>query len=1179
MLIEHKQPRARFARSINVERDTGSGAVDSYLPVGRAIDAITRLAHALDRDDVEVAISITGPYGSGKSSLAVVLDALLGPAKDPARRSAQELLEHTAPEALARLSSALERLQANERGFVRAVVTAQREPITLTVLRALSHGAARYEPAASDKARFGRLNRELRSIAVASAQPGSPMPDVRTVRTLVRSITEFAPVLLLIDEFGKNLEAFSDARGEADLFLLQELAEWTRGPSGLPLAIVTMQHMAFDEYAAGTSSPQRREWAKVQGRFEDIPFIDSAAQTRSLIGSAFEPPTEVLAVAQTEWADQEARELAKLGLTDLGSNKPLLASCWPLHPVSLAALPELCERYGQNERTLFSFLASHEPQSIATFLRTTDWDPGAALPVVRPDRLYDYFIDAATNLVSVSPNASRWVEIDSRIRDAVGLSEGARRVLKTVGLLNLVSAGGVLRASSALVNYATVDGASGTRTSKEVAARLRELEAAGLITFRDFADEYRVWNGSDFDLRTAAELARKRLRETPAADILERVLPLGPIVAARHSHKTGTLRAFDRGWIAHDVDAVQPLGTNDRADGMAFFVLGSPKPPLACLGRRPDEKPTVFVSCESTERLEEAALEVAALDEILAQAVELKDDWVARREVLERRVSAQAELERALHASFASEQATWTSTGPRRRRWSGRTTASGSAVISDSCDAWYPSAPTIRNDLVNRHELSSQAAKARRMLLEVMSSAANEECLGITGFGPDFTLYLSVLQAHGLHRLIGEDRWGFTEPYERSDLRPVWDELNRLLAEASSKRAAVEEIYEALSAPPFGLRAGVAPIVFTAALICASEEVALYEHGTFRPALSDDVLERLLRNPDNFEVKHFASRNGSRAELLTRLADGLGVSAQRRARTGRVSSVLGVVSHLVAMSNTLPDYVKKTRLLSDDTLNIRGELLSATEPDELLFHAIPVALGLPPVSAGSRYSDKDLQSLVDRVLAACEEMVGAFPALLREIEQGLRDHVAPSSAGPLQEGLRARAAELQGKIIDRQVAKLAAALTAEIPDLDGWLTYVAMNVAGAPPEGWSDDDRVRFLVSLRDSGGTFRRLLALNANLDAKTDGFDAYRNVFTRTDGSEVVQVVALDEAIRSVARPLLAEVVAQLAKSLSVSEAEARSILVGVAGEEDLASTHPASDIEPPEREYGGTVRSDVR
>lgn len=1171
-LIEQKTPRPRFARSINVERDSGSIAVDSYLPVGRAVDAIGRLATALERSDVEVAISITGPYGSGKSSLAVVLDALFGPSKDRARCSAEELLAHTAPDALARLNSARARLGAEKLGFIRAVVTAQRESITTTALRALRHGVQRYQPASRDKVALAQVARKLAALARDDAAQDRPRPHARSIRAVVSELGNIAPVFLLIDEFGKNLEAFADTHSDADLFLLQELAEWTRGGDGLRLAVVTLQHLAFDEYASGATTTQRREWAKIQGRFEDIPFIDTAAQTRALVAAAFEPCGPPLAIAQSKWASEQVATLSALGLTDLAGNPALLAECWPLHPVALVALPELCERYGQNERTLFSFLAGSEPRSVASFLREREWAAGAELPVVRLDRLYDYFIEAAANLVAISSNASRWLEIDTRVRDAVGLSPAARRVLKAVGLLNLVSAGGLLRASKALLTYAVVDGQPGTRSAKDVASRLRELEAAGLVTFRDFADEYRVWHGSDFDLRSAVDVARRRLRDAPASELLNRVFKLGPIVAARHSHTTGTLRAFERSWVADDVDVVEPLGPTDRGDGLALYVLGS-SAPTGALARRVNEKPVVFVTAPDAGHLSDAAREVAALDEILATAGELTDDWVARKELLERRVEALADLDRTFHTTFGSSGASWTTTKPARRRWTTRSTPSGSGVISEVCDAWYPSAPIIRNDLINRHELSSQAAKARRMLLEAMSGAPEKESLGIEGFGPDRTLYLSVLQAHGLHRQDSEGSWIFSEPYERGELASLWARLNGVIADAKHERLRLDDIYEELSAPPFGLRAGVAPIVVVTALIVGREEVALYEHGTFRPALTDDVLERLLRNPGNFEVKHYATRSGPRAELLTLLADSLSIGAARGRRSGRVGSVLAVVSHLVALVNGLPDHVKKTRHLSEDTLRVRRALLTATEPDELLFREIPESLGLGAVQATSAYPTETMSEIAARLQLVCVELRTAYERLLREIEDALRVHVGPTWS-PLREGLAARARELDGKIIDRHVAKLAVALAADIPDLDAWLAYVALNVSGVAPEGWTDVDRERFFVSIHDTGGTFRRLHALNADLDAWGDEFDAYRSVLTRGDGNEVVHVIAIDDTIRSAGAPIIEQAATDLASQLGISIDEASALIVGLIGEAGLAEIRsPSMDVDV-QGAYGDNV-----
>ena len=1165
-----KSPRPRFARSINVERDSGTNAIDGYLPVGRAIDAITRLAHALDRDDVEVAISITGPYGSGKSSLAVVIDALLGPADDPTRASAENLLEHTAPDALRRLAAARTRLGAERHGFIRATVTAQREPITTTIVRALLHGAERFAPPAGQKARLSSAVRSLRAMHVAASGDAKSRPDTREIREVVAALGKIAPVLLLVDEFGKNLEAFADSRSDADLFLLQELAEWTRGGDGVPLALITLQHMAFNEYADSASAGQRREWAKIQGRFEDIPFVDSAAQTRSLIAAAFEKPDRHLAQAQAVWAADQVKRLRRIGLTDLAADADVLAACWPLHPVALGALPELCERYGQNERTLFSFLAGHEPLSVATYLAETEWRPGGDLPVVRLERLYDYFLETAANLAAVSTNASRWLEIDTRIRDAVGLSPAARRVLKTVGLLNLVSAGGTLRASKAIVCDAAADGEAGTKNATEVETRLLELDAAGLITFRDFADEYRVWHGSDFDLRSAIDIARRRLRDQAPELILNRVLPLGPIVAGRHSHRTGTLRAFARGWTSPDAETIEPLGASDRADGLALYVLGD-RAPTAAVGDRADAKPTVFVTAANPGRLIDAAREVGAIDEILAAGSDLGEDWVARRELIERKIEASAALDREFHLTYGrSDSGDWIATKPARRRWTKQKDLSASSVISGVCDAWYASAPILRNDLVNRHDLSSQAAKARRMLLEAMVAGADLENLGIAGFGPDNTMYRSLLHAHGLHREVDPDGWRFAEPSPDDSLRAIWDHLHERLRSATSQRYRVSDLYDDLAAPPFGIRAGIAPVLFVAALIVAAEEVALYEHGTFRPVLADDNLERLLRNPSNFEIKHYASRTGIRSVFLTQLVDTLGIRASRGPRNGRVGSVLAVVSHLVSLTNTLPEHIKKTQHLGVDTCAVRRATMLATEPDDLLFTELPAAFGMPPVPASGEYDKDALVEICDRLEAACAELSGAYPALLESVKDALQTHVGPS-CDPLREGLAARAREIEGKIIDQRVAKLTVALTADIPDTESWLAYIAMNVSGAPPEGWTDEDRKRFFVTIADIGGTFRRIHALNADLDARGDGYDAYRSVITRPDGTESVQVITLDPALRSAAQPLLDDAVSRVRDALGSSEAEARSVLLGLLGEADLAAVSQRSTLDVTADAYG--------
>src|SRR4051812_23415035 len=83
----------RFSRSANVERDHGGAAIDGYVPTGRALDVISRIAGGLSDPAAGRTFSITGPHGGGKSSLAVFLDALLAEASSAEFKSAHSILE------------------------------------------------------------------------------------------------------------------------------------------------------------------------------------------------------------------------------------------------------------------------------------------------------------------------------------------------------------------------------------------------------------------------------------------------------------------------------------------------------------------------------------------------------------------------------------------------------------------------------------------------------------------------------------------------------------------------------------------------------------------------------------------------------------------------------------------------------------------------------------------------------------------------------------------------------------------------------------------------------------------------------------------------------------------------------------------------------------------------------
>src|SRR5690606_16050833 len=252
-------------RSTNLERDVDDALHDPYVGA-RAVDVLERIASALADQRRTRAWSFTGPYGSGKSTLSNIIDALLG--RDAKRRGeAERILEEASPGLAQRLVAARDAIAPA--GFLGGLPTARRESVVATLPRALHTAAER------------RWSTRVPN-SIAAALEACADPDGAGAKEILGAVTALTadgrqPLLLVIDEFGKTLEhlaghnEFADA--QHDLFLLQELAEKAAGPNGLPVYLMTLQHLSFMDYASRSSELKTREWAKIQGRFEDITFV------------------------------------------------------------------------------------------------------------------------------------------------------------------------------------------------------------------------------------------------------------------------------------------------------------------------------------------------------------------------------------------------------------------------------------------------------------------------------------------------------------------------------------------------------------------------------------------------------------------------------------------------------------------------------------------------------------------------------------------------------------------------------------------------------------------------------------------------------------------------------------------------------------------------------------------
>ena len=1106
----------RFQRSVHLERDAADiHWLDDYILTPLVRSTVERVASGLASTATHRAWSVTGPYGSGKSALALFLSHLLTVPKAAEARRARRQLTRECAELADTLFKASGPLRG-KKGLVAVRATGERASFELVLLKALADAA---EDFWSGRGAKPEVLWEL-AVAVEAASDGERV-GTRHVVSLFEEVAEKIAasnrygrgLLVILDEAGKTLEHAAHGGDAGDVHLLQELAEAASRSGDTPIVFMVLLHQGFEHYASRLSTLQRNEWAKVQGRFDDVAFQEADDQLLRLMAAAIEqddlPPkhrarllrcaTHVSRVVSSNKRQQ--RRIAEL-----------LRNVLPLHPVTALALgPLFRSRLAQNERSLFAFLSSTEPMGFQRFLAERR---GTKTPLLYMlDELYDY-VQVTLGGRLFGRQARHWALIETALRR---LPEDAEtidaRVVKVIGLLTALGDAHDLRPSRNLIDVALSD--AGRVTSKDVSAALDRLKSASILVYRKYLDAYQLWEGSDLDLDTLVASARSEgtvLSSLVAK--LAKVAPPRPLVARKHLFETGTLRYFELRYA--DESIVDQLeGEEMRADGVIHLVIPSDdraakdlerrlKQPMTWLGLdRAECKPVLVALPTELGELRELATELGALEWVQTHTPALRDDATARHE-LESRIAYTAHLLRERLAALGSGRAhcAW--------YWRGKTIAVDSAhslarLLSRICDDVYASAPTLHNELLNRANLSSSAAAARRALLTAMIEHPEEERLGITGFPPEYSMYRSLLEATGMHRK-GRSGWKVKAP--RGKLQPAWQELQRMLDDSEQQRFNVATAYHRLRLPPFGMKDGPLPVLLLAAILDGQAEIALYEESVFVPRMTAPVVERLLRSPERFELQRFRIA-GARRAFFNKLASTLSTDGARDE-----ASMLDVVRHLVRFAGKLPAYVRNSHQISETARGVREVLLRAREPAPLLFRDLPVACGFKPLPTRGRRSGTDIDEFVDTLRAALSELQQAYPQLLDQLEQSIAEAFGlPRAFKKMRRELAMRSERLMPAAFDSKLKSFLVRASDEVLDREGWVVSVATLLGGKPPASWRDDDLEQARLNL---AMLRRRFFALEGMLmegegEALADGTELIRIAVAQSGEGEHEQIVAL--------------------------------------------------------------------
>jgi hypothetical protein len=861
---------------------------------------------------------------------------------------------------------------------------------------------------------------------------------------LYHDLGKKSPLLFIeIDEFGKFLEYAAQNKPEQELYFVQQLAEFVNN-TDYNIVLLTTIHQSFESYAFSLTDAQRMEWSKIKGRFKEIIFNEPVEQLLFLASEHIEarfpekPQKKVLDASLMLFSTSKAFNYSE------AYSKEINEKIYPLDIIAANVLTLALQRYGQNERSLFSFLESSDFTSLEKFNRSSS--RFYSLPEVYDYlnfNLYSYLtshFNPDYSAISIIKNAIEEVErkFDKNIEEHL-------KLVKTIGLLNIFAASGSTLDKAFLMSYADV--CLGIKHADKL---IDLLSKQGVIFYRNHSSRYILFEGTDVDIHSALIEVGNRVDEiTDVPTLLNRYFDFPQITPNKYSFETGTPRKFQ--YVISDEPISQtPQGEIDGFINLIFNEKLSTK--KIASHSEAQQEAILYCIYKNATKIKSLLRDIQKTTKLIE---ENSDDKIAIREFEKIRSNYKQLLNHyILDNIYNKEEVTWF--------WKGKQVVFNKEkelrlFLSRVCHEVYPDTPIYKNELVNKHKISSQIHSSRKVFFKALVNNWSQLDLGFTPnkFPPEKTLYLTLLKENNLATYVDEVNRELRIK-KGSSFTPLWKFCNEFLKSAAKEKKNIGELVEALQQRPFKLKQGLIDIWVPSFLFLKREDFALYgEHG-FIPEFSGDTLELISKDPQDYWIKSF-NIEGIRLDIFNSYRIFLNQETKDSLTN---QTFIETIKPFLTFYKGLKEYSKQTKRLSKEALAIRTAIIKAQDPEQTFFEDFPAALG---TSLTELQTDPEVfKSYISRLQIAIRELRTSLDNLADRFEQYIQDEIVYEVCEfqTYKHKLQARFSTIKRHLLLPHQTKLLMRIDSMLDDRNAWLSSLAQAIVDRPLEHFRDEDEV-----------------------------------------------------------------------------------------------------------------------
>lgn len=657
-------------------------------------------------------------------------------------------------------------------------------------------------------------------------------------------------LIFIYDEFGRFLQTIPEDKTYLTMQYLQDLAELLdHGVKNAQLVLISHKDMRqyFDE-----NSKFRDEFQRIEKRFKKC-YINSNNNMFLSIAENIISKTRKSHIDAFE-LEAHLNQLRKFPIFNLNRTELqslVVEGCYPIHPVTLSLLPALSNVFGQNERTLFTFLDCADTNGLKYFINNESGYYVAS-------NLFDYFFPDLKSLSQVEekhPLLKTYLKNKGKIPQNKNIVQYDKmiNILKFITLWQLTNMNSIQSLSSEFIAY------SQNSDITEIESLLSKLQAFRVIRFNRLYSQWEIYEGSsiDIDKEIQNKIFNLSLTDAVICQLIESKLDKCFITADRYNLtkkmiRFATIHLFIDEQIMKE-DLTYKFSCQDSDARINIIIPTSHDiENLEVKVKALQNKFTnnIFVIYNKLlEIFEKDVKKYYAIQSLLENHTLLGEDAFVKTELNIELQETDYYLKQLINklTMFPSESKWFIPNYDHEIYIQNELQIKN--ILSDMFFREYPYTPMINNEAFNRRNIANVQKNASKKVIDAILTNPNEDNYGITGFGPDYLIFATTFKNNGI---ISSKQLETIE-----DINLI--ELKKALTNKIQTSSAFGDLVEILRSKPFGIREPLIPVLLVGLLQDIWSNMMFFNKGQYISRVTSEQLCEMVMNSEGvtYQVNNF----------------------------------------------------------------------------------------------------------------------------------------------------------------------------------------------------------------------------------------------------------------------------------------------------------------------------------